>query len=176
MSQTNQMLNQMLPEKQRMEMLEQMLNSVINQTSKNKNGQDILRSVVKQLLKKNNLTNDLSLSSSNAEDLLAMIKQVNPELVWPVISNVLLKLGLSDNVVELLEKKITEEGSLDVDTVFKMAQYLQTYDADFVLKLLKSLDLQTLLKLLQYKSVDLEVIQKILANGIPDLSSLAELL
>jgi hypothetical protein len=107
-----------------------------------------------------------------------MIKQVNPELVLPLLSNILLKLGLSEKIVKLLEKKFIKEGTLDVDTLLNIAQSLQNqeFDQKFVIKLLKSLDLNIILDLLKYKNKELLVIQKLLGSEVPDFTKLSNLL
>jgi len=154
------------------EALNDFVGSLIDKNVKDETGKDVLRNLVEQLLKTK------TLQSNTSDELLSMIKQVDPELVLPVLSNILLKLGLSEKIVKLLEKKFIKEGTLDVDTLLNMAQSLQNqeFDQKFVIKLLKSLDLNIILDLLKYKNKELLVIQKLLGSEVPDFTKLSNLL
>lgn len=154
------------------EALNDFVGSLINKHVKDETGKEVLRNLVEQL------SNTKTLQSNTSDQLLSMIKQVNPELVLPVLTNILLKLGISEKIVKLLEKKFIKEGTLDVDTLLNIAQSLQDqeFDQKFVIKLLKSLDLNTILDLLKYKNKELLVIQKLLGSEVPDFTKLSNLL
>ena len=77
------------------EALNDFVGSLIDKNVKDETGKDVLRNLVEQLLKTK------TLQSNTSDELLSMIKQVNPELVLPLLSNILLKLGLSEKIVKL---------------------------------------------------------------------------
>jgi len=146
--------------------------SLIDKHVRDETGKDVLRNLVEQLSKTK------TVQSNTSDELLSMIKKVNPELVLPVLTNTLLKLGLSEKIVKLLEKKFIKEGTLDVDTLLNIAQSLQDqeFDQKFVIKLMKSLDLNTIFDLLKYKNKELLVIQQLLGGEVPDFTKLSKLL
>ena len=154
------------------EALNDFVGSLIDKHVRDETGKDVLRNLVEQLSKTK------TVQSNTSDELLSMIKKVNPELVLPVLTNTLLKLGLSEKIVKLLEKKFIKEGTLDVDTLLNIAQSLQDqeFDQKFVIKLMKSLDLNTIFDLLKYKNKELLVIQQLLGSEVPDFTKLSKLL
>ena len=154
------------------EALNDFVGSLIDKHVRDETGKDVLRNLVEQLSKTK------TVQSNTSDELLSMIKKVNPELVLPVLTNTLLKLGLSEKIVKLLEKKFIKEGTLDVDTLLNIAQSLQDqeFDQKFVIKLMKSLDLNTIFDLLKYINKELLVIQQLLGSEVPDFTKLSKLL
>jgi hypothetical protein len=154
--------------------INQLVNSFAATHLKHENGKDLLSNLIGQLT-------DIKTSNLNtSDDLISMLTNVNPELVEPVLHNILLKIGLSDTNAKKLEKKFLKERdeTLNVTTFLKMAESLQDqkFDQKFVLNLLKSLDLKTILDLLKYKNKELLVIQALLGTKVPDYTKLIHLL
>ena len=72
------------------EALNDFVGSLIDKHVRDETGKDVLRNLVEQLSKTK------TVQSNTSDELLSMIKKVNPELVLPVLTNTLLKLGLSE--------------------------------------------------------------------------------